>query len=51
MKSARAFIGSMLKLIVELTAASRSLNLTAGGFCSFANCSSRLNWFMLAGSG
>ena len=30
----------------ELTAASRSLNLTAGGRCSLANCSSRLNWFI-----
>ena len=38
----------MLNLMVEFTEASRSLNFTAGGFCSFANCSSRVNSFMLA---
>ena len=48
-KSARTFIGRMLKVMRELTAASRSLNLTAGGFCSLANCSRRSNSFMLSG--
>src|ERR1039458_2155342 len=32
----------------ELTAASRSLNLTAGGFCNLANCSNRLNSFIFS---
>ena len=36
-------------MILLVTAASRSLNLTAGGFCSLANCSRRLNSFMLSG--
>ena len=34
-----------------MTAASRSLNFTAGGFCNLANCSRRVNSFMLSGSG
>src|SRR6185437_11732863 len=35
----------------ELTIASRSLNLITGAFIRFAYCSSRVNSFMLSGSG
>src|SRR6266446_5013337 len=51
MKSARTFIGSRLYLMVELTAASRSLNLIVGACWSFANVSSRWNSSILAGHG
>src|SRR5271163_4802558 len=37
--------------MLEETTASRSLNFTVGGFCNLANCSRRVNSFMLSGNG
>src|SRR5436853_4916693 len=48
-KSVRHAKCTWSRTIRDVTSASKSLNFTAGACCTFANCSSRLNSFILAG--